>query len=255
MSTLPPGQLHPYHPVGFLDVSKYQWGIDTNRAMAAGVRALIIRGGYGVYADTRFSQHKATAERAGLPWGAYWYWRPHHSAAEQARKAKNVIGRRPPLGVFVDFEQNQRIDPWPANLSKSAVSRMIWETLEEFDRAFLDQSGVYSSPGFWAQWVTPAWMTKMRLYSRALWVANWYYNFTRQPRKPSGWPRWDLWQFSGEVGPWAKRARELGVSGDDDVDVDVFNGSWEEFRLKFHLPVQMDEPAVLPATGFDAVPL
>lgn len=229
-------QVHPLYPVGLLDVSKYQWGIDVEKAKDAGVQALIIRAGYGIVEDIRFREHRVTAEKAGWPWGAYWYWRPHYSASDQARKMRSVVGTNPPMGVYPDFEYNPRIERWPANYTKPFISRKIWEMLEACDQTFFRKAGIYTSPGFWNNWVVPTWLTKMQINTRVRWVANWYYEFAKQPRNPRGWFNWDLWQFSAEVGPWAKKARYFGVTGDDDVDVDVFNGTWQDFMTKFNLP-------------------
>ena len=56
-----------------IDVSTWQRNIDWQRVKAAGIKAVIIRAGFGVTKDNQFENHYAGARAAGLHIGAYWY--------------------------------------------------------------------------------------------------------------------------------------------------------------------------------------
>ena len=59
-----------------IDVSQYQQNIDFKKVKASGVDFVIIRAGFGKYAnqkDPYFESHYKAAKAAGLKVGAYWY--------------------------------------------------------------------------------------------------------------------------------------------------------------------------------------
>ena len=76
-----------------IDVSTWQRGVDWNRVKAAGIRAVIIRAGFGTTKDNMFEDHYAGARAAGLAIGAYWYSYAYSAeqAVQEARACLEVI--------------------------------------------------------------------------------------------------------------------------------------------------------------------
>jgi GH25 family lysozyme M1 (1,4-beta-N-acetylmuramidase) len=238
MNQLPVGQVHPDYTVGGLDLSYSQFGVNIEKSKSRGVKFIIFRAGWGVTKDIRFNTHRALCEKAGWPWGCYWYWHPAYLEKDQARKFKEVVGSRPALGVYPDFERNEGygLQPWPVGMNQQSVSRKMYEMMDATDQLFGDDSSLYSSPGFLNTWLLSQFYTKMRASSRDLWLAQWFFDFAKRPTMPRGFSRWDFWQISGNSGPWAiNGVREFGVSGSLRIDVNVFNGTQDEFNRKFHL--------------------
>jgi GH25 family lysozyme M1 (1,4-beta-N-acetylmuramidase) len=226
--------LHPRYEICGMDISQWQIWSNPVKTLEQGVEFVILRAGYGIRRDTRLSQHRATAERINLPMAFYWYWLPHYTAKEQARHLRMAIhgGDR----VFIDLEKNT-VDRWPENITPQQVTRQTLEFLEEVDRVTGDEAGIYTSAGWWNSWVLPGSIPKYRLSFRPLWVAQWFYSFQPRPHPlPRGWTKYDLWQFSGTTGPWARKASEFGITRSVSVDVDAFNGTQGELwrALKFH---------------------
>jgi hypothetical protein len=56
-----------------------------------------------------------------------------------------------------------------------------------------------------------------------------------EPRLPSGVTNWKFWQYSADGN---NKADENGIEGNDDVDMDVFNGSLGDLKTW----LRMDEP-------------
>ena len=59
-----------------IDVSQYQQNVDFKKVKAAGIDYVIIRAGFGKYANQKdpcFESHYKAAKAAGLKVGVYWY--------------------------------------------------------------------------------------------------------------------------------------------------------------------------------------
>lgn len=91
-----------------IDVSQWQGDINFNKVKASGVKAVIIRAGYGEnHIDPYFHQNIQRAKSAGLPVGIYWfsYAYTKNMAIKEAKYVLNAIKKyRISLPVYFDWE-------------------------------------------------------------------------------------------------------------------------------------------------------
>lgn len=215
--------LHKFYEVVGCDVSSYQTSIDFDKLLDRGIWFIIARASIGVYPDSKYQQHKAGAIQYGLPFGAYHAWIPTTSAANNAATMVKAQPTRPPVGAWLDIEAHAD------NLTWLQTSEHIYQTLEYLDKTY-GLTGIYTNQEAWQRLIHPSYYDKLRLAERPLWVANYFTDFVLNPHLPLSWPSFDFWQFSAETGPYAAQAIEFGVSGAKSLDIDVFNGSVEEFQ-------------------------
>lgn len=97
-----------------IDVSQYQQGVDFKKVKAAGIDYVIIRAGFGKYANQKdpcFENHYKAAKAAGLKVGAYWY---SYAATVEEAKAEaqtciNAIkGKTFEYPIYFDLEERSQ---------------------------------------------------------------------------------------------------------------------------------------------------
>ena len=94
-----------------IDVSQYQQNIDFKKVKASGVDFVIIRAGFGKYAnqkDPYFEKNYKAAKAAGLKVGAYWYsYATTAAAAEQEANVclQTIQGKQFEYPVAFDIEE------------------------------------------------------------------------------------------------------------------------------------------------------
>lgn len=97
-------------PKKAIDVSKHQGKINMESVKAAGIEAVMIRAGYGRYAnqkDPQFERNASECERLGIPYGVYWY--SYATTAQEARQEARccleaIKGKTLCLPVAYDIE-------------------------------------------------------------------------------------------------------------------------------------------------------
>ena len=95
-----------------VDVSEFQQNIDFNKMKNDGIKAVIIRAGYGREAsqkDSMFESHYRNAKAAGLKIGVYWYSYADSvdDAEKEARACLACIGGKAlDMPVYYDMEDN-----------------------------------------------------------------------------------------------------------------------------------------------------
>ncbi len=188
-----------------IDASTWQRGVDWNRVKAAGIRAVIIRAGFGQTKDNMFEDHYAGARAAGLYIGAYWYSYAY-SVAQAEQEANACIdilrGKTFELPVYYDMEEDGQM-----SLGRQVMTAMACRFIDAVQAAGY-RGGMYSSPSWFSDFIDYDLMRSK--YS--IWLAHWASSPARQC---------DIWQY-GEDGSVD------GVPGDCDVDVimnwDIING-------------------------------
>ena len=98
--------------VSCVDISEFQQGINFNKMKNDGIKAVIIRAGYGREAsqkDSMFESHYRNAKAAGLKIGVYWYSYADSvdDAEKEARACLACIGGKAlDMPVYYDMEDN-----------------------------------------------------------------------------------------------------------------------------------------------------
>lgn len=180
-----------------IDVSTWQRGVDWNRVKAAGIRAVVIRAGFGTTKDNMFEDHYAGARAAGLAIGAYWYSYAYSAeqAVQEARACINVIsGKAFEIPVYYDMEEDGQM-----SLGRTVMTEMACCFIDTVQAAGR-RGGMYSSPSWFADFIDYELMCRL---GYSIWLAHW----ASRPALES-----DIWQY-GENGDVP------GVPGDCDVDI------------------------------------
>ena len=98
--------------VSCVDISEFQQGINFNKMKNDGIKAVIIRAGYGRESsqkDSMFESHYRNAKAAGLKIGVYWYSYADSvdDAEKEARACLACIGGKAlDMPVYYDMEDN-----------------------------------------------------------------------------------------------------------------------------------------------------
>jgi lysozyme len=196
------------YPVRGVDVSHHQGTVDWERLRDDGAEFAYLKASEGAaWRDTAFVRNRAAALRAGVPTGAYHYFTFCAPGAEQAR---NFLTAAPPLpgpalppAVDLEFRGNCAARPPPDSLAAQ-----LRAFLTPVEAAYGRRALLYVTHEFYRAYLA-GWPA-----TNPLWV-----------RSMLGPPRyggsWTLWQF-------ADRGRMRGVDGP--VDLNVFNGSRDDFR-------------------------
>ena len=173
-----------------IDVSRYQLEIDWPKVARFGIRFAYIKATEGItHTDPFFKRNWPAAHAAGLPRGGYHYFRPRLDAKAQVRafvqSLGDDLGELPPM---LDLEAS--------DLTGLELIRAAQIFLLELENLTGTRALIYTSPGFWASYVTPyppEWPAEY-----PLWIAH--YSVGR-PTIPYPWTNYTFWQFTdrGEV--------------------------------------------------------
>lgn len=201
------------YPVRGVDVSYYQGNVDWETIAAQGITFAFIKATEGTdYVDSQFAQNWETAQLDGLYVGAYHFYRFEDSGADQAELfLRTVSPTENMLPPVIDVELYDTAEALPDAKSVRENLREMCEVLEAY----------YG--------VTPILYCSQTAYWRYVWpMARDYYIWrSNYAYKPYG--RWTFWQYtdSGTL---------EGYDGDQQcVDLNVFNGTREEFLAMFGL--------------------
>lgn len=193
-----------------IDVSRWQGAIDWPLVKADGVRAAWIKVGGadgGLYRDSRAAENLAGAQRAGLPFGTYYFCRASDgTAVAQARHAVDCGHGKGQLLPAADLETN------PAGLSHDQLDRWLTEFCAEVRRLTGRESIWYGGNSTGVGYTTSA-------PRCPVWIAN-YGSSDRpgttppafSPPVPPRYGGWDVWQFNSVT-------RVAGIAGNVDQDV------------------------------------
>ena len=207
-----------------VDVSYWQGLMDWQIAREAGVKFAFIRAGScnsvsGVcYEDFLFKENAEDAPKL-MPVGYYWYLRPQHNSLTQANYFCDLLDTAdyllPPV---CDVENSGGLHP-------SAYADAVKNFLDRVETRTGYKPIIYTSKSKWAQ-VEP------RPYwdDYDLWVAH--YTMSPEPLVPEAWDinGWMFWQYTSQ-GDAVKYGGPGPPSGDDDIDLNWFNGTEDEFLL------------------------
>lgn len=179
-----------------IDVSVYQGDIDWPQVVAGGIEFAFAKASEGTTSvDKKFAANWAGMEQAGLPRGAYHFFRTSSGGAAQAQHFIDVVGNAPgELPPVCDVETG----------SPQLSEVQAW--LDTVEQHYNVRPMVYASLSFASDKLSS-------LGAYPLWVAE--YNSHQAPDVPRGWTDWTFWQHSD-------RGSVPGINGA--VDLDVHNG-------------------------------
>lgn len=208
-----------------LDVSYWEGKIDWRVVASAGYKFAYAKSTESTtYFDETFLTNINGAQAAGLPVGAYHFYRLSASAKDQAQFFLKKIKDIPlDLPIALDFEE-QASQP-PASV---AASLKTWLDI------VTDKTGrkplIYTSSYYWNTYVgTPDWAPTYQL-----WVAN--YTAAPEPLLPKSWTNYLIWQYTD-------KGAAPGVT--TPVDLDRFHGSEQDLAAltgkPFVAPVTLEE--------------
>lgn len=215
-----------------IDVSNYQANIDFNKVKANGYDFVIIRAGYGQYANQKDSYYESNytkAKKAGLFVGAYWYSYAC-TVADAKREAELFLetlkDKQFDMPVALDIEERAQY-----NLNGMAKTMVIEAFMDVLEKAGY-YAVLYSYEAFLRT------VPKSTLDKYDIWCAN-------IVSKPS--IRYGIWQYSftGKVN---------GIHGD--VDLDRTDKDYPKLMKEggfngYPMPLKPTPKPILDRTGFE----
>ena len=128
-----------------VDISEFQQGIDFNKMKNDGIKAVIIRAGYGRESsqkDSMFESHYRNAKAAGLKIGVYWYSYAD-SAGDAEKEAKACLecinNKSLDMPIYYDLEDNSQTKLGKAKLTE--IAERFCKTIKKSNY----RAGVYAN--------------------------------------------------------------------------------------------------------------
>ena len=128
-----------------VDISEFQQGINFNKMKNDGIKAVIIRAGYGRESsqkDSMFESHYRNAKAAGLKIGVYWYSYADSvgDAEKEARACLECINNKSlDMPIYYDLEDNSQTKLGKAKLTE--IAERFCETIKKSNY----RAGVYAN--------------------------------------------------------------------------------------------------------------
>jgi lysozyme len=209
--------------------------VDFESMRAAGIVGVIHEATYPRNVrDEMYAARQGQAARAGLLWGAYHFANASDPVAQadfflrtvsSTWNAADPASRPRQVLLVLDFEKNGHY-PGGTMRVEQAVSfvERIKQRTGEYPGLYSNENRirtVLNNPR-----VSP---DHKRVLARCwLWIANYHY----QPRNPSPWSRWTLWQYTGD-GVCDLRPRSLfpkGIANIARAERNIFDGTPGDVR-------------------------
>lgn len=194
-----------------IDVSRYQNNVEWLRVADFKsedftVEFVFIKATEGkTLRDPAFPANWDGAKEAGIPRGAYHYFKPGIDAEAQAnhfcRTVTMVKGDLPPV---LDIEETAR------GISRNALVKSLWTWLQIVEHHYGLKPIVYTGAVFYETYLSG---TSIEQYP--LWVAHY------DEKRPATFAKWKFWQFSD-------KGNVDGISGP--VDVNAFSGNIDQLQ-------------------------
>lgn len=175
------------------DISYYQGDVDFAAMKKAGIRAVIIRAGYGTTIDKRFISYINAAIKAGLAIGVYWfiYAADTAGARNNAKKCMEVIEpyrQYITLGVWADWEYDS--DKRAGAIAASTRSMIVDVFNCKIEEAGYE-AGIYSNQDYIQSGKFQLWLVA----KYPLWFAKYSSNISEYAfNGKNGRPY--IWQYS-----------------------------------------------------------
>ena len=128
-----------------VDISEFQQGINFNKMKNDGIKAVIIRAGYGretSQKDSMFESHYKNAKNANLKIGVYWYsYADSVNDAEKEAKAclECINNKSLDMPIYYDLEDNSQVKLGKTKLTE--IAERFCETIKKSNY----RAGVYAN--------------------------------------------------------------------------------------------------------------
>lgn len=168
-----------------IDISKWQRGFNFDKALAEGVKFIILRGAYSLTKDNCFETFYSACKARNIPVGVYHYTMA--TSVLEARKEANFLidnvlkGKTFEYPIYLDVE-----DDTQKTLGKTLLTNIIKTWCETLENAGY-YVGVYSYIYYLNTYVNESAIVK---YDK--WIANW-------DRRCTYKGNYGMWQFGGET--------------------------------------------------------
>ena len=185
------------YPIRGIDISAHNGEVDYTRLRGAGVQFAYIKSTEGAdFCDRRFMQNATGLRRAGIPTGAYHFFRFNRDGEMQAWNFINSLkGRRVQLPPAVDVEEWGNAD----GVHVARIRRELRRMLDVLQREGYDPI-VYSNKNGYQRYL------RGHFDDYPLWICS----FTDPPLDDHRQP-WVIWQYS-------HRGSVEGISGSVDFN-------------------------------------
>lgn len=175
------------------DLSYHQGDVDFVKAKASGIRAMIIRAGYGTTVDKRFISYINAAIRTGLAIGVYWfiYAADMERVKKNAQKCLEVIEpyrQYISLGIWCDWEYDS--DQYAGAMTAYMRSKLV-DTFNCYIEKAGYEAGIYSNQDYIQSQKFQLWLVK----KYPLWFAKYNASINSHACKgKNGRPY--MWQYT-----------------------------------------------------------
>ena len=220
--------------VTILDISFWQdddtthQKVDFVKMKAAGADGVILRAGQNTWKDEDFLDYVSGAMSAGLPIGYYWFWdsRSPSGMNGQAGLFSSIIDTVgfPELGIWPDYEELYGGSYGGAQNFRIFVDSLVAKYPNKL-------VGIYTAPYYWKTKTNTSdkeWGKKF-----PLWIAHYE---VPTPDVPPNWTSWLIHQYTSKGD-----GKLFGVESGN-VDMNVFNGTIEQFNSYFGLEGSANPP-------------
>jgi lysozyme len=198
-------------------VSHHQGVVDWAKVKAAGASFVYLKATEGAtYVDPTFKTNWAATKAAGLPRGAYHFFRAKTSTVEDQVKNFAAVLNSVEAGELAPVLDVEVPEQWEGIDVKKRTDMMI-DFCDHLTKALVTHPEVivYLSPSFADKTLA----NDPRLAKYTLWLAH--YTAGTRPRVPAPWTTWRYWQYT-ETGT---------VDGiNTKCDVNRLNGGESEFK-------------------------
>jgi hypothetical protein len=212
--------------------------IDFQKMEDNGAKGVIIRLGQGDWTDEDFPDYWP-ASSGIFPRGLYWYYDSRKTPVSQAIRIAGLVRQygKPEMEIWCDYEEkyNGAYKGW----------RHFAVFMAELEKLLPDcKLGIYTGYWYWLENSPNPITEKASLdwFGRfPLWIA-WYTTNAALVKIPKPWTDALYWQFTATGDGAAYGVESKGI------DLSYFNGTQQEFDLRYALAVPPVEPPAPPDT-------
>jgi lysozyme len=173
-------------PAEGIDVSYHSGEVHWREAAREGFSFGLMLATAGVdFRDPYLAAHWEHIRDAGLVRGAYHFYVSDDDPMEQAHHFLSHVLLEPgDLRPVVDIES-------AASIAPRDLANQLWIFVSEIERVLGIAPIIYTGPRFWSDHVQDP-----RFADYPLWIAEYEVD---QPKVPSTWKQWQLWQWKGDA--------------------------------------------------------